>query len=268
MLKLRSLLLKNNGAALTSALCSQRSLADAAQKKEVAKPFNNVTIIGSGLMGSGIAQVTAEAGYQVTLVDQSDKILGKAQAAIKTSLARSSKKKFEKQADAAALAEKHIAGVLERIKLSTSVESAAEKADLIIEAIVENIGIKHELFKKLDKLAPRNALFASNTSSLPIAEIAQVTVRKDKFGGLHFFNPVPVMKLLEVIKTNETSDSTHQTLLTFGKSIGKVTVNCKDTPGFIVNRLLVPYMFEAVRMHERGEASIQDIDTAMKLGAG
>ena len=268
MIKLRSLVLKNNGAVLATALNSQRSMADAASKKEIAKPFNNVTVIGSGLMGSGIAQVTAEAGYQVTLVDQNDKILGKAQGAIKTSLARSSKKKFEKQADGAALAEKHIAGVLGRINLSTSVESAAEKADLIIEAIVENIGIKHDLFKKLDKIAPRNALFASNTSSLPIAEIAQVTVRKDKFGGLHFFNPVPVMKLLEVIKTNETSDSTHQTLLTFGKSIGKVTVNCKDTPGFIVNRLLVPYMFEAVRMHERGEASIQDIDTAMKLGAG
>lgn len=270
MLKLRSLLLlKNNGAALTSALTSHRSLADAAPKKEaVAKPFNNVTVIGSGLMGSGIAQVTAEAGYQVTLVDQSDKILGKAQEAIKTSLARSSKKKFEKQADAAALAEKHIAGVLGRIKLSTSIESAAEKADLVIEAIVENIGVKHELFKKLDKLAPRNALFASNTSSLPIAEIAQVTVRKDKFGGLHFFNPVPVMKLLEVIKTNETSDSTHETLLTFGKSIGKVTVTCKDTPGFIVNRLLIPIMIQAAHMAERGDASPRDIDTAMKLGAG
>jgi len=128
--------------------------------------------------------------------------------------------------------------------------------------------VKHELFSKLDKIAPREAIFTSNTSSLPITEIAQAVTRKDKFGGLHFFNPVPVMKLLEVIRTEATTDSTFQTLLDYGKSIGKVTVNCKDTPGFIVNRLLVPYLFEAVRMYERGDASVKDIDTAMKLGAG
>lgn len=232
------------------------------------RPFENVTVFGSGLMGSGIAQVTAEAGYQVTLIDQSDKILQKAQASIKTSLQRSSKKKFEKAPDAAAQIEKHVSSVLERIKLSTNVETSVTKADLVIEAIVENMNVKHELFSKLDSLAPKHALFASNTSSLPIGEIASVTKRKDKFGGLHFFNPVPVMKLLEVVRIAETSDDTHKKFIDYGKSIGKVTVNCKDTPGFIVNRLLVPYLFEAVRMYERGDASTQDIDIAMKLGAG
>jgi len=128
--------------------------------------------------------------------------------------------------------------------------------------------VKHEIFKTLDKLSPANTIFASNTSSLSITEIAEVINRKDKFGGLHFFNPVPVMKLLEVIRSAETSNSTFEALLDYGKAIGKVTVECKDTPGFIVNRLLVPYLLEAIKMFERGDASCEDIDTAMKLGAG
>ncbi|CAF1617710.1 unnamed protein product, partial [Didymodactylos carnosus] len=128
--------------------------------------------------------------------------------------------------------------------------------------IVENLKIKQELFKKLDEVAP------SNTSSLPITAIAELVQRKDKFGGLHFFNPVPVMKLLEVIRTSSTSDETFQTLMDFGQALGKTTVRCKDTPGFIVNRLLVPYLMEAVRMIERGDATPEDIDTSMKLGAG
>jgi 3-hydroxyacyl-CoA dehydrogenase len=230
--------------------------------------INHVAVFGSGLMGSGIAQVSAEAGYKVTLIDQNDAILAKALAGIKQSLQRSSKKKFEKEPQKA---EKHTGDTLSRISTCTSSsleKGDAARADLIIEAIVENMKAKHELFGRLDKLAPPNTLFASNTSSLPIGEIAESVVRKDKFGGLHFFNPVPVMKLLEVIRTSNTSDSTHNAMLEYGRSIGKTTVECKDTPGFIVNRLLVPYLFEAVRMYERGEASLRDIDTAMKLGAG
>jgi len=226
--------------------------------------INHVTVVGSGLMGSGIAQVTAQAGYDVTLVDQNDTVLNKALASIKVSLQRSTKKKFEKEPEKG---EKFIKDTLGRIAISTEAEKAAEKTDLVIEAIVENMKVKHQLFSGLDKAAPRDAIFASNTSSLPISEIAESVVRKDKFGGLHFFNPVPVMKLLEVIKTSATSDQTYNTMIEFGKSIGKTTVECKDTPGFIVNRLLVPNLLEAIRMLERGDASCKDIDTAMKLGA-
>jgi len=227
--------------------------------------LNHVAIVGSGLMGSGIAQITAQAGYQVTLVDQNDAILAKAVASIKSSLQRSTKKKFEKEPEAA---KKYISETLSRIAVANAVNKGAEKADLIIEAIVENLKVKHALFTQLDSICPPETIFASNTSSLPITEIAAPCARKDKFGGLHFFNPVPVMKLLEVIKTGDTSEATYKTLLEFGQSIGKVTVECKDTPGFIVNRLLVPYIFQAVHMYERGDASAKDIDVAMKLGAG
>jgi len=226
---------------------------------------NHVAIVGSGLMGSGIAQITAQAGFQVTLVDQNDAALNKAMASIKSSLQRSTKKKFEKEPQNAEI---YISETMSRIATATSVSNGAQNADLIIEAIVENLKVKHSLFKQLDEISPPQTIFASNTSSLPIADIAQVCSRKDKFGGLHFFNPVPVMKLLEVIKTNNTSESTYNTLLEFGKSIGKVTVECKDTPGFIVNRLLVPYLFQAIHMYERADASAKDIDVAMKLGAG
>ena len=181
--------------------------------------FKHVTVIGSGLMGSGIAQVTAEAGYKVTLVDQNDAVLDKALKSIKTNMQRAAKKKF---ASDPAAGEKHINDSLSRIGLATNVENGAEKADLVIEAIVENMKAKHELFSKLDKISPRETIFTSNTSSLPIGEIAAPVLRKDKFGGLHFFNPVPVMKLLEVIKTDQTSPATFDALLQFGKSIGFV----------------------------------------------
>jgi 3-hydroxyacyl-CoA dehydrogenase len=167
-----------------------------------------------------------------------------------------------------AAGEKYVQDTLSRLKPLVLLEESAQNSDLVIEAIVENVNAKHNLFSKLDKIAPSHALFASNTSSLSIEEIFKVVSRKDKVGGLHFFNPVPMMKLLEVIRTPQTSDETFKSLIEFGKSIGKTTVDCKDTPGFIVNRLLIPYMLEAVHMYERGDASTQDIDTAMKLGAG
>lgn len=216
--------------------------------------INHVTVIGGGLMGSGIAQVTAQAGFKVTLVDQNDKILSKSVSSIKTSLQRVNKKKYEKDP---AKGEANLNETMARITASAKLDDGAHKADLIIEAIVENMKVKHELFTQLDKLSPNHTIFASNTSSLPIKEIAQPVNRKDRFGGLHFFNPVPVMKLLEVIRTENTSDETYKAMLEFGKTIGKVTVECKDTPGFIVNRLLVPYMLEAVKLYERGDASFQ-----------
>lgn len=200
------------------------------------------------------SKVSAQAGYKVTLVDQSDEILEKAKNSIKTSLQRVVKKKYEKEPSNG---EKVLNESLARIQTTTKLDDGANQADLVIEAIVENLNAKHDLFSRLDKLSPSHTIFASNTSSLPIADIAKPVNRKDRFGGLHFFNPVPVMKLLEVIRTPETSDATFNALLEFGKGVGKVTVECKDTPGFIVNRLLVPYMFEAVRMYERGDASMK-----------
>lgn len=228
-------------------------------------PVKHVTIIGGGLMGSGIAQVAAVTGHNVTLVDQSEDLLKKSTNSIQKSLSRVAKKKF---ADDAKAGEQFVAQTLESISLSTDAVAAVAKTDLVIEAIIENIGIKQKLFSQLDAAAPAETIFTSNTSSLPIKEIAQTTKRLDRFGGLHFFNPVPMMKLLEVVKIDETSEATFQTLLDFGKAMKKTTVKCKDTPGFIVNRLLVPYIVEAVRLIERGDASPEDVDIAMKLGAG
>lgn len=227
--------------------------------------IKHVTVIGGGLMGSGIAQVAATSGYSVTLVEINSGLLEKAQKSIKKSLERVAKKQFKDNDDGQ---KKFVDEVSQRISGSVDVKSTIKSTDLVIEAIIENIKIKHELFSSIDSLAPPHTIFASNTSSLSITEIASVTQRKDRFGGLHFFNPVPVMKLLEIIRTSDTSDQTFNAMKTFGESIGKACITCKDTPGFVVNRLLVPYMAEAVRLLERGDASARDIDTAMKLGAG
>lgn len=216
-------------------------------------------------MGSGIAQVAAQAGQQVTIVDQKQELLDKSLKGINASLQRVVKKKF---ADDAKAGEAYFKKTLGLIKTSVSAEEAVKETDLVVEAIIENMEIKQKMFAALDAAAPPSVIFASNTSSLSIGEIASATKRRDRFGGLHFFNPVPVMKLLEVIRCPETSDDTNNKITQWGKNIGKVTIACKDTPGFVVNRLLVPNMMEAVRMLERGDATARDIDTGMKLGAG
>lgn len=227
--------------------------------------IKTVTVIGSGLMGSGIAQVAAATNHKVTMVDQTDAILTKSLNAIEKSLEKVSKKKFKDDPEAG---KQFVTDTLSRITISTDPAANIAETDLLIEAIVENMRVKHNLFAELDKAAPSHTIFASNTSSLPIAEIASITKRQDRFGGLHFFNPVPLMKLVEVIRIPETSEETFDALYQFSKELGKVPVSCKDTPGFIVNRLLVPYIMESIRMLERGDASAKDIDTAMKLGAG
>jgi len=224
-----------------------------------------VTVIGSGLMGSGIAQVSAQSNLNVALVDQNQQILDKARKSIEGSVARLAKKKH---ADDQGAQKQLVDKVLNNITFVSNVEEAVSKADLVIEAIVENVDAKRKLFAQVEGSAPSKALLATNTSSLRLEDIGQNLKRKEQFGGLHFFNPVPVMKLLEVVRFGPTSDETFKALVEYGKSVGKVTVACKDTPGFIVNRLLVPYMLEAVRMAERGDATKEDIDTAMKLGAG
>jgi len=241
---------------------ARRGLASSTQ---LSAKIQEVIVIGGGLMGAGVAQVAASTGHKVTLVDIDQKILDKSQARIGESIKRVAKKQFK---DDAAAGDKWIESSMSNLHIATTANEALTTADLVLEAVVENLGLKQKLFKEWDELAPAKTIFASNTSSLPIGEIAKVTGRLDRFGGLHFFNPVPVMKLLEVVRIPETSDETFQAMVNWGKAMKKVTVDCKDTPGFIVNRLLVPYLMEAVRMLERGDASAKDIDTAMKLGAG
>merc|ERR1712012_572700 len=227
--------------------------------------IQEIVIIGGGLMGSGIAQVAAQTGHKVTMVDVNQEILDKSNARISESIKRVAKKKFK---DDEAGAKSFIDSSLGLMNVATSANDALTSADLVVEAVVENMGLKQKLFAHFDKIAPAKTIFASNTSSLPISEIASTSNRADRWGGLHFFNPVPVMKLLEVVRIPQTSDDTYNAMVAWGQAMGKVTVECKDTPGFIVNRLLVPYLMEAIRMVERGDASAKDVDTAMKLGAG
>ncbi|XP_071524013.1 hydroxyacyl-coenzyme A dehydrogenase, mitochondrial-like isoform X1 [Panulirus ornatus] len=229
----------------------------------MASKIKHVTVIGSGLMGSGIAQVAAQTGHTVTMVDVDVVAVDKAQKRIENSVQRVAKKKYGDEEEAS----KFISDTLGRITTSVDAVTAVGSTDLVVEAIVENLEVKKKLFSELDKAAPSHTMFASNTSSLPIAKIAEATSRKDRFGGLHFFNPVPVMKLLEVVRIPETSQATMDAMTAWGAALGKITVQCKDTPGFIVNYLLVPYLLSAIRLIERGDATMEDIDTAMKLGA-
>ncbi|KAI8916247.1 hydroxyacyl-coenzyme A dehydrogenase [Gorgonomyces haynaldii] len=227
--------------------------------------IKEVTVIGSGLMGAGIAQVAAQAGYKVTMVDTTQEALDKGHKIISSSLQRVAKKKFEGDEQKQ---KQFVQDVFKNVSSSLSAIEASKTSDLVIEAIVENLGVKQTLFRDLDQAAPKHTIFCSNTSSLPIADIASATNRKHLFAGLHFFNPVPQMKLVEIIKTDKTDEQVFASLHEFSKKVGKVPVSCKDTPGFIVNRLLVPYLMEAIRLVERGDASKEDVDIAMKLGAG
>jgi len=219
------------------------------------------------LLGAGIAQVAAQNGFKVVLCDVTQQALDNGQKIISKSLARIAKHKFPESPEEQ---QRFSAGVLANLTSTTDPVAAVSNADLVVEAIIENIKIKQDLFALLDKNAKPSCLFATNTSSLSVTEIAASSSaeRKKQFGGLHFFNPVPQMKLVEVIQTVDTSSETHDALLAFSKNLRKKPVTCKDTPGFIVNRLLMPYMRQALEMMERGDASAEDIDTAMKLGAG
>lgn len=231
------------------------------------KDVKNVTVFGAGLMGAGIAQVLAHVGqYNVTLADVTDKALANGQSIISKSLSRIAKKKMADKSPEEQ--QQFVKGVVDSINVTTDASKAVESSDLVIEAIIENMKIKQELFSFLDTKAPEDAIFASNTSSLSITEVASSTKRPQLFGGFHAFNPVPQMKLIEIVRTKDTNDDTHKSLVEVAKRMGKVPVSCIDSPGFIVNRLLVPYQLEAIRLVERGVASPEDVDTAMKLGAG
>jgi 3-hydroxybutyryl-CoA dehydrogenase len=221
--------------------------------------IKKVGVVGCGLMGGGIAQVCAQAGFETVVREVSQELLDQGLARIAAILEKDvGKGKLTVEAKQAALA---------RLQPTTALDAFTD-CELVIEAIVENLDAKRELFGALDAICPPATIFASNTSSLTIIEMAAATKRPDRFGGLHFFSPVPVMKLVEVVRSIATSDATVSTLRAFGAALGKTVVEAKDTPGFIVNRLLVPYLIDAVRVLESGIATREDIDEGMKLGCG
>jgi 3-hydroxybutyryl-CoA dehydrogenase len=235
--------------------------------------IKKVGVLGCGLMGSGIAQVSAMAGYDVTVLEQEQKFLDKGFAGIEKSLTKFAQKgtPFIKDQEIPESTVKReldfVREIRARIKGTTSQNDLAN-CDIIIEAIIENVEVKKKTFAELDAIVKKDAIFASNTSSISITEVAAATKRADKFVGLHFFNPVPLMKLVEVVRTIATSDAAFETAFEFGKSLGKVPVRTSDKTGFIVNRLLVPYLLDAIRAYEEGVGSIPDIDNSMKLGCG
>jgi 3-hydroxybutyryl-CoA dehydrogenase len=223
------------------------------------KPVETVGVLGCGLMGSGIAQVAAVAGHTVLVRDTEPAALDKGRREIERSLAR-----FVEKGKLTPAAREIALG---RLRFVRGLEELTA-CDLVIEAIPEDLELKNRLWVALDAVAPPATIFASNTSSLPIAEMAAVTSRPDRFVGLHFFSPVPMMPLVEVVRAITTSEETTRAAVAFARGLGKETVLAKDTPGFIVNLLLIPYMLDAVRAVERGVAGTADLDLAMRLGAG
>ena len=223
--------------------------------------IRKVGILGCGLMGSGIAQVAATAGFETTVKEVSNDLIAKGFGGIEKSLA-----KFAEKGTITSDQQRDIRG---RLSGTTSFAELAD-CDIIIEAIIENLEEKRSTYKQLDEICKPETIFASNTSSLSITEMMTATSaeRQQRFIGMHFFNPVPLMKLVEVVKTILTDDDVYEQAVDFGKKLGKVPVRAGDKTGFIVNRLLVPYMLDAIRALEEGVGSIVDIDNAMKLGCG
>jgi len=221
--------------------------------------IKNVGVLGAGLMGSGIAQVAASSGYEVTIIDVSDELIKKGLSSIEKSVT----KLMEKNTITGQQREE----ALGRLRGTTKLEDVAD-TDVIIEAIIENLQIKRETYSRLDRLCKPDAIFASNTSSLSITEMMTATSieRQRRFIGMHFFNPVPLMKLVEVIRTILTDEAVYAKAIALAGSMGKTVVRASDKTGFIVNRLLVPYMLDAIRALDEGLATIEDIDNAMKLG--
>jgi 3-hydroxybutyryl-CoA dehydrogenase len=220
--------------------------------------IRKVGVLGCGLMGSGIAQVAATAGFEVTVLELEQNFIDKGFAAIRRSL--------DKLVAKGAVAES-ADSILSRLKGTTRKEDLAD-CDFIVEAVIENLEEKRKMFAAIDPIVKPSGIFASNTSSISITEIMTATARPGQFVGLHFFNPVPLMRLVEVARTIATTDETFEAACDFGKKLGKVPVRTSDKTGFIVNRLLVPYLMDAIRAYEEGVGSIADIDASMKLGCG
>jgi 3-hydroxybutyryl-CoA dehydrogenase len=221
--------------------------------------IQKVGVLGCGLMGSGIAQVAAMAGYSTVVREAADEFLKKGMASIDKSLARFAEK--------GTITAEQRTQTLGRLKGTTSFDDLAD-CDIVIEAITENLQLKRETYATLDKTVKTGAIFASNTSSLVITEMMTATKRVDRFIGLHFFNPVPLMKLVEVVGTITTSPQVLDEAMKFATSLGKVPIRTTDRSGFIVNRLLVPYLLDAIRALEEGVGNVEDIDKGMKLGCG
>jgi 3-hydroxybutyryl-CoA dehydrogenase len=221
--------------------------------------IQTVGVLGCGLMGSGIAQVCAAAGYKTIVREVDDILLNRGVDRIRKFLDDGvTRGKVE-----AAVRDKTLANLS-----GTTTFAGLTECDLIIEAIVENLEDKKQTYAALEKLVRHETIFVSNTSSLCITELAAATTRPDRFAGLHFFNPVPLMKLVEVIRALTTSDDTYRAVFSFAQSLGKEPITAPDRPGFIVNRLLVPYLLDAIRAYENGLGTLEDIDKGMKLGCG
>ncbi|HWY18132.1 MAG TPA: 3-hydroxybutyryl-CoA dehydrogenase [Solirubrobacteraceae bacterium] len=225
----------------------------------MARRVEKVGVLGAGLMGHGIAQVAAQSSYEVVLREVDDATLQKGIGKIEKQLARAVEKGKSSREDADA--------VRGRIQGTTDYRALAD-CDLVIEAITENLGMKLEMWKEVDRIVKREAVFATNTSSLAVIDQAAVTSRPERFVGLHYFNPAQVMKLVEVVRCVTTSDEALETAREFAESEGKLAIATKDRAGFIVNRLLVPYLLDGMRAYEEGVGSVSEIDEAMKAGAG
>lgn len=223
------------------------------------RDIRRVGVVGGGLMGSGIAQVAAQAGFEVVVRELSDTLATRARAAVERSLDRSLGKGTITAAEREA--------TLARLRVTASLDELAS-ADIVIEAVVEQLEVKNALWRALDAAAPAHVIFASNTSSLTIAAMAAAHGRPDRMVGLHFFNPVPAMKLVEVVRAITTSDETFDAAFRFARALGKEPIAARDQSGFVVNLLLIPYLLDAIRTVERRVASVADIDTGMTLGTG
>lgn len=220
--------------------------------------IKKVAVFGTGSMGSGIIQAAAMKGLKVAAIDTEQSMIERGKKTVEKSLARFNKKgRLSESVD----------DVMNRIKFTTNIQDACD-ADFVFEAIFEDIVVKSELYRKVNDIVSKSVPFASNTSSLSITELAKKSGRETDFIGMHFFNPVPMMKLVEITPALQTSKETIETAKEIAKLLGKTGIVCKDVPGFIVNRILVPYMLEAARVHDLGIATAEEIDTAMKLGAG
>ncbi len=220
--------------------------------------MQNITVIGAGTMGNGIAHVFAMKGFDVTLVDIAEAALEKGMATINKNLDRMVAKERISAEDKTA--------TLNRIQTKTDLAAAVANADLIVEAATENIDLKLKIFQQIDEAAPANAILASNTSSISITKIASVTNRPEKVIGMHFMNPVPVMKLVEVIRGYATSNEVMQQIMDLSRTLGKVPTEANDYPGFVANRILIPMINEAIYTLHEGVAGVEEIDTVMKLG--
>ena len=221
--------------------------------------IKKICVLGAGVMGSGIAQVSGEAGYQVSMRDVEDRFI---QGGLNTI-----KKNLERAIHKGKVSREEADGILSRVKGFMELAPAVQDADIVIEAVTENMGLKKRIYEELDRLCPQKTILASNTSGLSITEIASMTKRPDKVIGMHFFNPVPGMRLVEIIKGQATSEETFQIIKALAEKMGKTSIVVNESPGFAVNRILIPMINEAIFVLQEGVASAGDIDKGMMLGA-